>query len=194
MARGYPMPTRIFSLADGEFQIPAAGGLEFGWAALESDIRSQIAFQQQFLLFFRFLYQNLQSVPSENPHWNPIPLALSLKAGALKTYVMAAVAIIEGALAELGSRRGLGTREVLHRKPFGALLNIVEKSAALRAELDPVWDHLALLKQYRNFIHLGNAANAPEAYWQDVLNNEAALLAACDTTIQWLSEKCDALE
>ncbi len=188
------MPTRIFSLANGEFQVPAAGALEFGWVALESDIRSQLAFQEQFLLFFRHLYQNLQSVPIENPHWNPIPLSLSLKAGALKTYVLAAVAIIEGALAELAAIRGLGEREMLHRKTFGSLLRGVEESAALRAEFEPIWIHLVLLKRYRNFVHLGNAANAAEAYWQDVLNNEAQLLAACDVTIQWLSEKCDALE
>jgi hypothetical protein len=187
------MPTRIFSLANGEFQVPAAGGLEFGWAALEPEIRSQIAFQEQFLRFLRHLYQNLQSVPIENPHWNPTPLSLSLKAGALKTYILAAVSIIEGALAELATIRGLGEREALHRKAFGSLLRSVEGNAALRAEFDPIWNHLVLLKRYRNFVHLGNAASAAEAYWQDVLNNEAPLLAACDTTIQWLSEKCDAL-
>ena len=187
------MPPRIFSLANQTFDVPAAGGLQFGWAELPNDIGVQIAFQQQFLEFFRFLYSNLQSVPEQNPNLAPMQLSLSLRAGALKTYVLAAVSIMEGAIAEMAADRQLGAREVLHRYPFGRLLGVLGDSAPVRQEFDPIWGRLQLLKQYRNFVHLGNAAQNPQAYWQDVLNNEAALLEACDTVIQWLSAKCNGL-
>jgi hypothetical protein len=178
-----------FSLKETDFEVPAVGVLIFGWAGLDdSEIMSQLCFQQQFLSFFRYLIMNLQSTPQERPNLQPQPLSLSLRAGALKAYVQSAVSIIEGALAELGVIRGLGERDFLHRKTFGALLDLWKGASE---ELVPIWKQLQLLKTYRNFVHLGNAAANADSYWKDLLNRESDLLGACDEVILWLSSKCD---
>ena len=184
------MARRVFSLRNPHFEIPAQATLAAGWPTLQFEIREQIAYQEQFLKFFRHLFENLQSVPEERPNWNPWGISLSLRAGAIKVYVLGAVSIIEGALAELAVTRGLGTREALHKRSFGQLLEIAERVPSVRAELEPIWTSLRFLKKYRNFIHVGNAANDSDAYWREILNNEVALFQACDTVISWIAAKC----
>ena len=182
---------RIFSLRNEVFEVPVAMGLHFGWAGIDHEVGSQIAFQEQFLSFYRFLYENIQSVPQENPHFAPRPISLSLRAGALKAYVLTATSIIEGALAELLANRGVQNREALHRRTFGQLLGIIERNEQLLESFNEIWEQLVLIKRYRNFVHLGNAAHDQNAYWQDLLEQEGNLLAACDATIEWLSQECD---
>lgn len=148
---------------------------------------SQLAYQEQFLRFFRFVLENLQSTPAENPNWAPRALSLSLRAGAIKAYVQLAGSIIEGALAAQAARIGIDQAERLYRKPLGPLLRAWMRDGAPRPELAAIWDDLQMLKRYRNFIHLGNAAENPDAYWQEVVGAEEALLGAADRAIEHLS-------
>lgn len=184
------MTARIFSLANPQFEIPETCGLQFSWASLDGEIGLQVAFQEQFLCFYRYLYENLQSTPKTDPNQGPYKLSLSLRAGALKIYILAACSIIEGVLAELAAMRDLGDQEELHRLSFGRLLQKFERERAVLDEFQPIWGHLKLLKKYRNFVHLGNAAKSEQAYWRDILDQEANLLDACDESIRWLSDKC----
>ena len=108
----------------------------------------------------------------------------------MKAYVQFAVSIIEGALAELGAKRGFESRDVLHRKTFGTLLDLWKDGSD---ELAPMWQQLQLLKTYRNFVHLGNAAANKDSYWKDIVDRESDLLKACDEVISWLSKKCNGL-
>ena len=185
------MPRRIFSLRDPYFEIPRQVGLEFGWGKLNTwGVRDHVAYQEQFLHFFRYLFDNLQSNPEEHPDWRPMALSLSLRAGAIKVYVLSAVSILEGALAELAAHAGMGEANALHRRSFGAILDLIESNNAMRAEFEPVWGHLKLLQKYRNFVHVGNAAKDDGAYWKEISTNEHAIFKACDETLEFVSKKC----
>lgn len=183
--------TRIFSLANPEFEIPSINHLELEWAgAAQGDLARQIGFQDQFRQLFRHLFQNLQSVPTENPGWNPIPISLSVRAGAVKTYVLLSVSIAEGALAALGEERGLGRREgELFQKTFGPLLTAWEEDGQPRPEVDDIWEDMQLLKRYRNYVHLNRAAQ-DEAAWQGILENEENILRASDRVVDHLRRLC----
>jgi hypothetical protein len=181
-----------FSLSNPDFEVPPASVFVFSWGGLaDNEIVRQLSFQSQFLSFFRYLIENLQSTPTEHPNWRPWSLGLSLRAGALKVYVQSAVSIIEGALAELGARRGYGKGATLHKKTYGALLKLWKDRS--EEEISPVWAQLQLLKEYRNFVHLGNAAGSEGANWKAILGRETDLFKACDDVISWLSSKCDGL-
>ena len=46
---------RRFSLRNPLFDVPAAGGLVFGWARVpDMVVAKQLAYQEQFLSFFRY--------------------------------------------------------------------------------------------------------------------------------------------
>ena len=182
---------RILSFANAEFEIPSINHLELEWAgAAQGELARQIGFQDQFRQLFRHVFESLQSVPSENPDWNPRPLAFSARAGAIKTYVLLSVSISEGALAALGEERQLGRREGdLFQKTFGALLTAWEQDGRPRAEIADIWDDMQLLKRYRNYVHLNRAAQ-DEVSWQGILENERQILAACDRVVDRLRELC----
>jgi hypothetical protein len=182
---------RIFSLANPEFEIPSINHLELEWAgAAQGDLARQIGFQDQFRRLFRYIFLNLQSVPGERPNWNPRPLALSVRAGAIKTYVLLSVSIAEGALAALGEERNLGRREgELFQRTFGGLLTAWEENGRPRAEVANIWEDMQLLKRYRNYVHLNRAAQE-EAGWQEILENEQHVLGAADNVVSHLRNLC----
>lgn len=183
--------SRFFSLANPEFEIPPVNHLEMEWAgAAHGDLARQIGFQDQFRQLFRHVFLNLQSVPSESPDWSPRPLSLSVRAGAVKTYVLLSVSIAEGALAALGEERQLGRREGrLFQMTFGELLRAWEEDGRPRPEITGIWDDMQLLKRYRNYVHLNRAAQE-EATWQGILENEQNILAACDRVVNRLRTLC----
>jgi hypothetical protein len=183
---------RRFFLSNPDFEVPSNQGLVFNWSALDTELAYQIAFQQQFLRFYKHLLENLQSVPSENPEWAPRQLSLSLRAGAVKTYVLIGVSIAEAALFGLAVRRGLGTRNQLRRHTYGQLLGVWSEEGEPRPEVQEIWAQLRLLNRYRNHIHLANAADDPHAYWDEILNQENDLIGAVDVVVQELSNSCDA--
>jgi hypothetical protein len=158
------------------------------------NIAHQLAFEEQYLKFQRHLLENLQSVPSGSSRYAPSLLALSLRAGAVKSYIVFASSIIEGALAAWGENLGLTTTPgSLYKKTLGGLLSKWESGGTPRVVVAPIWAHLQLLKEYRNFIHLARAAASPDAYWQQILDREAELLTAADETIEYLSNQCNGL-
>lgn len=181
---------RRFFLQDPDFEIPSTDGLVFRWSALDDELAYQIAYQEQFLRFQQHLLTNLQSVPSENPDWAATSLSLSLRAGAIKTCTLLAVSIAEGALLGLAIQRELGTWEQLHHKTYGQLLQFWDTEER-RETLGAHWNGLRLLNQYRNYVHLANAANDNRAYWRDVLNHENELVAAVEGTLNGLSDLCN---
>ena len=182
---------RRFSLREPLFDIPTINYLEMEWAgAAEKSLAREIGFQDQFRQLYRHLFTNLESVPADNPDWALRPLSLSVRAGAIKTYVLLSVSIAEGALSALGEEHGLGRRAGdLYRKPFGALLGAWSDGDVPRAEVAGIWDDLQLLLRYRNFIHLNRAAGDDEG-WQGILNREQEILGAADRAIDHLKELC----
>lgn len=185
---------RKFSLRNPDFEIPSSGGLIFRWAGLDMEIANQLAFEEQYLRFHKHLLENLQSVPSESPDFNPSPLSLSIRAGAIKSYIIFATSLLEGALAALGERRGFAREPgSLYKKTFGGLLTIWKDGEIPKHEVAPIWAQLQLLKEYRNFIHLGNAAANEKAYWQQILDRENELLVAVDVSIEHMVTQCNGL-
>lgn len=183
---------RRFSLNNPDYEIPIIGHLELEWAgAAHQELARQIGFQDQFRQLFKHLYQNLQSVPSDNPEWIPRPLSLSVRAGAVKTYVLLTVSIAEGALAALGEERGLGKKKgELYGRMFGGLLSAWELDGAPHNDVIGIWEHLQLLKKYRNYIHLNKAAQDEGSSWQDIVENEERIINACDVVIDTLRNMC----
>ena len=184
---------RRFALRNPDFDVSRKDALLVRWVGLANhDTAVQLAYQEQYLEFQRHLLENLQSAPAENPDWRPRPLALSLRAGAIKAYVLSAVAILDAALAAFGTARGVQRREGedLYDLTFGQLLGRWGPDGAPREEIAPIWDKLRLLHGYRNHVHLARAAD-DDAYWQDVLEREADLLRACDECIDFLAEHCN---
>ncbi len=182
---------RIFSLANPEFEIPSISHLELEWAgAAQEDLARQIGFQDQFRRLYRHIFLSLQSVPAENPDWNPRPLALSVRAGAIKTYVLLSVSIAEGALAALGEERNLGRRNGdLFQRTFGSLLAAWEENGQPRPEVADVWEDMQLLRRYRNYVHLNRAAQE-QAEWQEILENEQRIFVAADNVVNHLRNLC----
>lgn len=186
------MTMRRFSLNNPDFEISPIHHLELEWAgATHQSLARQLGFQVQFAQFFKHLLENLQSVPTQNPDWRPVALSLSVRAGAVRTYALLAVSIAEAALAALGEERGLGRRPgELYDRTFGALLKAWEDDGQPPQEMVAIWQHLQLLKDVRNYIHLSRAAGADEAYWQEILARERDILAACDAVVDHLRDMC----
>lgn len=185
---------RIFSLRNDHNDIRHAGVAAFRWGALDPEIAHQIGFEEQYLEFHRYLLENLQSVPEENPHYAPRPISLSLRAGAIKAYVVFACSIIEGVLANWGKHLAISNRpDQLSNKPFGGLLKAWCVEEKPRDEIAPIWNELNLLLEYRNFVHLGRAVANDNAYWQNILDREQELLSAVDQCLAHLSDCCDGL-
>ncbi|MGD9598801.1 MAG: hypothetical protein AB7V24_10280 [Steroidobacteraceae bacterium] len=166
------------------------GGLMFRWSGIDNEMTVQLAYQEQFLRFFRHLLENLQHSSVENPAWASMPLSLSLRAGAIKAYVQCVVSILEGALAAAGARVGLPGANNFHRMAYGQLLGAWARDNQPRPEVAAIWDDLQLLKKCRNFIHLGNAAANDDAYWQSIVESEQDLLQAADRAIAHVSALC----
>jgi hypothetical protein len=183
---------RRFSLADPDFEIPPIHHLELEWAgASHTDLARQIGFQDQFRQFFRYLLGNLQSCPTKSPEWSPQSLSLSLRAGAIRTYMLLSVSIAEGALAALGEERKLGKKPgELYQRTFGSLLAAWEKNGQPRSEVEVIWPELQTLKRYRNYVHLSRAATDEEAYWKEILEKEQELLDAADAVVSHLRDLC----
>lgn len=183
---------RTFTLNNPNFDIPASGGLLFRWAGLDMEIAHQLAFEEQYLQFQRHLLENLQSIPAGNTTYKPSKLSLSVRAGAVKSYIVFACSIIEGALAAWGESLGLTSSPgSLYKQTLGGLLRSWECGGKPRSEVAPIWGHLQLLREYRNFIHLARAASSPDAYWQQILDREVELLRAVDESIEYLSSHCN---
>ena len=181
---------RIFSLRDSEFEIRPIHHLELEWAGVANqELARQIGFQIQFSQFFRHLLENLQSAPVEHPDWQPVPLSLSLRAGAIRTFVLLTVSIAEAALAALGEERGLGRKpnEIFDRT-FGQLLNAWRHEGQPRPEIAEIWDNLQLLKDVRNYIHLPKAAGNDAAHWREILAREQEIVAACEAVTDRLRD------
>ena len=178
---------RNYHLNEPDFDMPVAD-IE-RWSGLnDKGVADQVAFQEQFLQFFRHLLENIQSVPSGSSGFQPTRLSLSVRAGAIKSYVLTAVSIIEGALMCHALKRGLADEDRLKRATYGQLLGIwADDDGDPLPEVAPIWDDLKLLHKYRNYIHLGPASRSPDAYWQAINDREADLLAACDRAIDHLS-------
>ena len=183
---------RRFSLNNPDFEISPIHHLELEWSgAAHQSLARQLGFQVQFAQFLRHLLDNLQSVPVEHLDWRPMSLSLSVRAGAVRTYVLLAVSIAEAALAALGEERGLGRRPgELYDKTFGGLLKVWEDNGQPRQEVAAIWQHLQLLKAVRNYVHLPNAAGADDAHWQEVLARQNDILVAADTVIDHLRDLC----
>ena len=109
--------------------------------------------------------------------------ALSICAGAIKSYGLLTASIAEGALAALGEERNLGNRQgELFQRTFGRLLDAWKENNLPRSEVAIIWDDMQLLKSYRNAVHLNRAAEHVGG-WQDILDNEKSILAAADRVI-----------
>jgi len=185
---------RTFTLRNPDFEIPATGGLIFRWAGLDMEIATQLAFEEQYLRFQRHLLENLQSTPAGSTGFAPSSISLSVRAGAVKSYVIFASSILEGALAALGENLALTiTPGSLYKKTLGGLLQVWKHEGVPRAEIAPIWEQLQLLKNHRNYIHLGNAATNEDAYWQQILDREADLLTAIDVSIEHMVSLCNGL-
>lgn len=184
---------RTFTLRNPEFDVPPNLGLLFRWGGtVRHDVAVQLAYQEQYLQFQRHLLENLQSTSVEHPDWHPIALSLSLRAGAIKTYVISAVAVLEGALAGFGAARQISANpDDLYDLTFGQLLRRWSNDGTPRAEIAPIWEELQLLRTYRNHVHLARAAD-DEAYWQDVVAREPELIRSADRCLGFLAEACGA--
>lgn len=182
---------RVFSLAVDEFEIPSIHHLELEWAgAAHEQLARQIGFQDQFRRLYRHIFLQLQSVPADRRNLPPMPLSLSVRAGAIKAYVLLTVSIAEGALAALGDERGLGARPgELYQRTFGQLLSAWVENSVPRPEVAEIWDHLQLLNRYRNYVHL-NRAVQQQVTWQDVIQNEQVILDAAERVVAHLKELC----
>ncbi len=180
---------RSFSFLNPNYEPPNAMAMRvFGWQNMTNrEVAEQISFQQQLLYFLEYQLDNLVHSDPLQPDRRPMPLGLSLRAGVVKAYALAAASIIEGALSELGSLRGHDA-EMLHRKPLGGVLTYF--SQHMPHEIAEITDDLQVVKRYRDYVHLGRAAqNAETSYWENVLANERNIRDAVDRVISHLSNK-----
>lgn len=184
---------REFSLKDSCFEVPSTLGLSFCWANLcDQELASQVCFQEQFLRFFRYMLENLQSRECGKNWQQPLPLSLSLRAGAIKFYVLSVASLAEAVLASVAeTRKYTKLPKEVHHRTFGKVLEAWKYSGAPQRDIAPFWDDLQLIKKYRDYVHLGRASVEPDSYWQDINASERSILSACDRVMQCLAAICD---
>lgn len=176
------------------FDAPKAAN--FKWN-LSSEVERQLGFEEQYLSLQRHLLKNLittdwaNNSDCANKSESEQQLKSSLRAGAIKSYVVFSASIIEGVLAALAEKFDLPKKNIrrdFFKMTLGELLEFWMSNGKAKAQIEDICSDLELIIEYRNFIHLQNASNNPKAYWQAINKNEAQLLAKIDKTIKHLRD------
>jgi hypothetical protein len=173
---------RHFSLNPAEYQIPAIDELRWEWRNVpDADARNVIAVEAQYLEFHRYLLESLRHRDVAGGY--PIPLGLSVRAGALKTATLVCASIAEAALRAHAERRGYQLPPNARHRTFGKVLGAWQlPDETPRAEVAAVWPQLQSLHSGRNNIHLYGAVENGGSFY-DVLQSEVQSLANSDQVL-----------
>jgi hypothetical protein len=173
---------RHFSLNPAEYQISTIDECRREWWNVpDADARNVIAVEAQYLEFHRYLLGSLQHCDVAGG--DPMPLGLSVRAGALKTATLVCASIAEAALRAHAEKRKYKLPSNAMYRTFGKVLGAWQlPNKTPRAEVAAVWPHLQSLHSGRNNIHLyGAVQNGGD--FHDVLQSEVQSLENSDAVL-----------
>ena len=151
----------------------------FKWQRLNNrDVQYAIAAEEQYLQFHLYLLSHLRHTQAgrlANPPYR-YELGLSVRAGAVKAAVLVAASILEAALRALAEARNYPLRADPRQRTFGNVIRAWQQNGNPRPDVAPIWANISALYEVRNFVHLHEAAQVPDAAWENVLENERQLL------------------
>jgi hypothetical protein len=176
---------RHFSLDPAEYQVPTVSELRREWRNVpDPDARNVVAVEAQYLEFHRYLLASLRHRDVEGSV--PIPIGLSVRAGALKTATLLSACIAEAVLRAHAERRGYALHADPRRRTFGNVLRgWLQSDATPRPEVAPIWTHLQALHSGRNNVHLYRVLDTDDDFY-DLLAAETQSLADADTVLSTL--------
>ncbi len=147
--------------------------------------RGAIAVENQYLYFHEHLLSHLkhqkpcQTMP-------PIPLGLSVRAGAVKSAILMCASIAEAALRSHSEHRGYRLKANPQRRTFGNVLGSwQEADETPKPEVAEIWQNLQDLHDTRNNIHLYKAVHDGTSFYA-VLESEKEALARAKATLEVL--------
>lgn len=176
---------RKFSLEPDEYQACTIAELRHEWRNIpDSEACTAIAVENQYLNFHQFLLTSIrhQAVTGSTP----IPLGLSLRAGALKAATLICASIAEAALRAHAEARGYELPRQPWQRTFGKVLGVWQDNEERpHRDVAAVWDALRRLHSGRNNIHLYRAIEEGSDFY-DILAAEEASLAEAEMVLSHL--------
>lgn len=175
------MPRRFLFDQDA-FELPTVEDLRVEWRNVpDSRVRNVIAVEAQYLAFHQFLIRSIRHQAIEGS--DPIPIGLSVRAGALKSESLLCASIVEAALRCHAEARGLPLSVDQRRRTFGNVLSAWELSPGRpHADLAPIWPDLRDMHLGRNTVHL-HAALQGGGNFYDLLEEEERSLASKEVVL-----------
>lgn len=182
------MPRR-FLIDPEDHEIPSLDHYRQHWSNLPSTAqfitwraKDQICATNQYFDFHRLLLDRVKHRHAEED-WQPMPLSLSVRAGALRAAVLIGVSVIEAAIRMHAEHRriaGLGNKPT-----YGRVLRCWLDDPTHSPALAPVQTTLEELRDLRNEIHLYEAAQQ-EQDWARTLEDETLILQRVDEAIDFV--------
>lgn len=168
---------RKFIIQPDEIEIPSVSYFRNEWRNIpDPAARDAIAVENQYLYFHEHLLSNLKhQKPCQT--MQPIPLGLSVRAGAVKSAILICASIVEAALRAHSERRKYKLKNDPHRRTFGNVLGSwQDEDKTPKPEVIGIWQHLQDLHDTRNNIHLYKAVSDGSSFYA-VLESEKETLA-----------------
>ena len=178
---------RRFSLSPDEYQAPTIDELRWEWRKIpDAEARNVIAVESQYLDFHRYLLASLRHQATTGS--DPIPLGLSIRAGALKTASLICASIAEAALRAHAESRGYQLPKNSWQRTFGKVLGAWQDAGGEPlADVQPIWDELQRLHSGRNNVHLYRAIEDGSDFY-DILNAEEASVTEGEKVLAHLKD------
>lgn len=169
---------RKFSFAPDEYQAYAIDELRHEWGNIpDPEARNVIAVEHQYLDFHRYLLNCVRHQATTGSA--PIPIGLSLRAGALKAASLLCASIAEAALRAHAEARGYGLPQQPWRRTFGRVLSAWQNSNGVpHNDVAPIWNELQRLHAGRNNVHLYRAIELGSDFYDILAAEEASLIEA----------------
>jgi hypothetical protein len=179
---------RYFTLDPAQYQIPSIDGLRWEWRHVpDNAARNVIAVEAQYLDFHRYLLGSLRHRDVAGGGM-PMPLGLSVRAGALKSATLIGASIAEAALRSHAEKRGYPLPPNPRHRTFGKVLGAwQEDDDTPRTEIAPIWQQLQALHSGRNNVHLYGAIEQGGDFYA-VLQSETRSLDDADQVLAVLKE------
>ena len=179
---------RRFSLDPPEHAVPGASVYRDRWVNVRDlAVRSVISVEHQYLDFHRYLLSGLRHTSAEFPA-DPIPIGLSVRAGAIKTTLFLGASIAEAALRAHAERRGYQLPPNRKHRTMGKVLEAWCTAPDVpQPELAPIWNDLRELHDIRNNVHLYKAVQDGTSFY-DFLDSEAHALTRIDVVLRHIQQ------
>jgi hypothetical protein len=173
------------------FDIPTKEFLRNEWSNVPNkNIVDVVAGEEQYLIFQRFLLENLYHTKEGCQHSPPYkhPLGLNVRAGAVKAAILLTASIAEAVLRAHAEKRNFQWKDKEEHRTFGKVLNVWKQNNQPHPDISEIWKELQGFRDARNNVHLFKAADNPEAVFNRVLEAEEKIFKNIDKVLLHLKK------